>query len=130
MPSVSRRTMAGAVRTASRTSSAPPSATSTAISAPELPAPTTSTLRFDHAVGRDDIPGSGGALDPFDLDARPNLERGHLGVPLEVLDHPVTRRPLAERTGHPVPRQAGKPTHGVQMQPVVPRSPRSGDVAT
>ena len=42
-PSVSRRTMLGGVRTESSTSVAPPSARSTAISAPELPLPTTRT---------------------------------------------------------------------------------------
>jgi hypothetical protein len=42
---MSRRTMLGGVRTDSNTSAAPPSARSTAISAPELPPPTTNTLR-------------------------------------------------------------------------------------
>ena len=42
-PAVERRTMCGIVRTARRTRAAPPSTRSTAISAPVLPTPTTST---------------------------------------------------------------------------------------
>jgi hypothetical protein len=44
-PNVDRRSTCGGVRTATRTRDAPPSATSTAISAPLLPTPTTSTSR-------------------------------------------------------------------------------------
>jgi hypothetical protein len=50
-PSVSRRTMLGAVRTARKTSVAPPSIRSTAISAPEFPAPTTRTRRPAYGAG-------------------------------------------------------------------------------
>ena len=50
-PSMSRRTMFGGVRTESDTSRAPPSARSTAISAPELPAPTTSTRCAAYGAG-------------------------------------------------------------------------------
>ena len=49
-PRVARRTMFGGVRTDSSTDEAT-SATSTAISAAELPAPTTSTARSRYAVG-------------------------------------------------------------------------------
>ncbi|HET7571563.1 MAG TPA: hypothetical protein VFJ77_02710 [Gaiellaceae bacterium] len=45
IPAVVRRTICGGVRTDSQERAAPPSATSVAISAPELPAPTTSTAR-------------------------------------------------------------------------------------
>ena len=44
-PSTSRRTIAGGVLTDSATAAAPCSTRSTAISAPEFPAPTTSTRR-------------------------------------------------------------------------------------
>ena len=50
-PPTSRRTMFGGVRTASRTDRAPPSTRSTAISAPVLPAPTTSTSRPAYGEG-------------------------------------------------------------------------------
>ena len=51
MPAVARRTICGGVRTESRERTAPPSATSVAISAPELPAPTTSTSRPRNGAG-------------------------------------------------------------------------------
>ncbi|CAM5284235.1 hypothetical protein STENM327S_02657 [Streptomyces tendae] len=49
-PAVERRTMCGAVRTASRTR-ARPSTRSTAISAPVLPTPTTRTSRPAYGAG-------------------------------------------------------------------------------
>ena len=51
MPAVARRTICGGVRTDSRERFAPPSATSCAISAPEFPAPTTSTSRPRNGCG-------------------------------------------------------------------------------
>ncbi|HUZ99766.1 MAG TPA: hypothetical protein VMU74_10435 [Gaiellaceae bacterium] len=51
MPAVARRTICGALRTDSRLRDAPPSATSVAISAPEFPAPTTSTSRPRNGAG-------------------------------------------------------------------------------
>jgi len=51
IPKRSRRTMSGGVRTEHHTLPAPPSARSTAISAPELPEPTTSTERPRYGSG-------------------------------------------------------------------------------
>ncbi len=51
MPAVARRMICGGVRTDSRARDAPPSATSVAISAPEFPAPTTSTSLPANGVG-------------------------------------------------------------------------------
>ena len=51
MPAVARRMICGGVRTESRELDAPPSARSVAISAPEFPAPTTSTSRPRYGCG-------------------------------------------------------------------------------
>ena len=51
MPAVARRMICGGVRTESRELDAPPSARSVAISAPEFPAPTTSTSRPRYGSG-------------------------------------------------------------------------------
>ena len=51
MPAVARRTICGGVRTDRRERLAPPSITSCAISAPELPAPTTRTSRSRNGAG-------------------------------------------------------------------------------
>ncbi|HEX3055161.1 MAG TPA: hypothetical protein VHP82_03370 [Gaiellaceae bacterium] len=51
IPAVARRTICGGVRTDRRLEDAPPSATSVAISAPELPAPTTRTSRPRYGSG-------------------------------------------------------------------------------
>ena len=50
-PSPARKTMLGAVRTASQTFAAPPSTSSWAISIPELPGPATSTRLPTNGAG-------------------------------------------------------------------------------
>ena len=69
-PAVARRTICGGVRTERRVRTAPPSATSVAISAPEFPAPTTSTSRprngsgFRYSDGVDQLAGEALAPGP------------------------------------------------------------------
>ena len=88
-PAVSRRTIPGGVRTESSTSAAPPSTRSTAISAPELPVPTTSmrrprygaALRYaaEWTISTAPAPGQSGVngtlLDPVAIDDALGRER-------------------------------------------------------
>ena len=87
-----RGMMFGGVRIASRTVAAPPSARSAAISAPELPAPTTSTSRPAKAPG---VPVLRRVHDlaPESLLARP--VRPNRGVAVSGGDHDLPRRERA-----------------------------------
>jgi hypothetical protein len=48
---------------------------------------------------------------------------------MQILDHAVPRRPLAERARHSIAGQRRQPANGVQVEPVVTRRPSRTDVA-
>ncbi len=81
MPAVARRTICGGVRTDRRDRRAPPSITSCAISAPEFPAPTTSTSRsrngsgFMYAGRVDELAGEAVAAGPIGNERRAVVAR-------------------------------------------------------
>lgn len=81
------------------------------------------SLSLELATRGLDQPARTAVIDPLHLDPRPHVERMPLGVPLQIRQHALPRRPLPERTRHPMSRQAREPTNGVQMQPVVARYP-------
>ena len=97
-PAVSRRTMLGGVRTESNTSLAPPSARSTAISAPELPLPDD-----EHATA---AVGGGiailGRVDDLAVErARPVRHERHVALPRRHHDPLRSDGPLDVRTTQP-----------------------------